>query len=167
MGKERRISRRKLLAAGGVLSCTAIDGFLRSHALALEPPASGASPGGFQIDSAAVGSRARRMHGGKRTIDVKFFFEPGRPAEPALFLQYDIPPGASEGVHTHAVGHADGPWDEFYYIVSGSGQMSVGGRDVPVKAGDNVHTPLGVAHGIENTSRDELLRVFLVAISRG
>ena len=106
------------------------------------------------------------MHGGKGLLDVKYFFEPERPARPALFLQYDIPPQSSEGVHTHGPGRDEGAWDEYYYIAHGAGRMRIGGKDVPVRAGDAIHTPLGVSHGIENTSLSEPLRVFLVAVDR-
>lgn len=152
---------RRAALKGGALACTA-GNFLQSHAAAAAP----GDPGDYQIDSAATGSRSRRMHGGKGMLGVKFFFEPERPSKPALFLEYDIPPGASEGVHTHSADRPEGPWDEFYYIVSGSGRMTIGETTVEVKTGDNVHTPLGVSHGIENTSQDSRLHVYLVAILR-
>lgn len=61
----------------------------------------------------------------------------------------------------------EGSFDEFYYILSGSGEMEIDGRRVPVKAGDHIFTPNGVAHGIENTSIGENLKVYLVAMRRG
>lgn len=147
------MDRRRLLVAAGA--------FMVSHGAA----GSGASSR-YQIDPAASGRQSRRVHGGDGAIGVKFFFEPERPGRPALFLQYDLPPGTSEGVHTHDVGRSEGAWDEYYYIVSGSGRMTIDGRDVAVKPGDYVHTPLGVPHGIANTSSRETLRVLLTAISR-
>jgi quercetin dioxygenase-like cupin family protein len=44
--------------------------------------------------------------------------------------------------------------------------MRIDGKDVPVAAGDHVHTPLDVAHGIGNTHREEHLKVFLTFITR-
>ena len=149
------------------MSSGSVDSFLRGHASAAAPDAATGSGSSYEIHRAGSGVTARRMHGGRGQINVQFFFAPQQPAAPALLLQYDIPPGASEGVHTHDRGHADGAWDEFYYIESGAGRMTIAGEAVPVKAGDNVHTPLGVSHGIENSSATELLRVYLVAISRG
>jgi mannose-6-phosphate isomerase-like protein (cupin superfamily) len=146
------ISRRTLLVVGGLLSA--------SNAL---PAADRALP---RRDGAGGGG-PRRMHGGKGLIDVKYFFDADDRTRPALLLQYDIPPGASEGVHTHDREVAEGPWDEFYYIVAGTGQMTIDGERLAVREGDNVHTPLGVAHGIENTSTEARLRVFLVALNRG
>jgi len=116
--------------------------------------------------AAARPAEWRRVHGGLGRLDVQFFFEPERPGRPALFLQYVIPPGASEGVHTHGAGRHEGAWDEYYYIASGSGRMRLGADDVSVTAGEAIHTPLGMPHGIQNTHASELLRVFLVAIER-
>jgi mannose-6-phosphate isomerase-like protein (cupin superfamily) len=154
------MDRRHFLLAGAASAAGAAD-FIRAHAAEAGPGARA------RVDPAANGSQALRMHEGHGTIEVKFYFEPERPARPALFLQYDIPPGASEGVHTHGPDRAEGAWDEFYYIASGTGRMNIDGTERPVAPGDSIHTPLGVAHGIENTSRDDRLRVFLVAISRG
>jgi quercetin dioxygenase-like cupin family protein len=165
MASRARISRRTLLSAG-VISCGASGEFLRAHASAPPAGTSGSPVQQMQLDSAAAAVESRNMHGGKGLIDVKFFFTPGQPARPALLVQYDIPPGASEGVHTHGADRPEGPWDEFYYIVSGRGRMAIDGHEVQVKAEDNVHTPLGVAHGIENASASEGLRVLLIAIRR-
>ena len=105
------------------------------------------------------------VHNGKGTIDVKFFRFDGV-ADPALLLTYTMPPGSSEGVHTHRPGDAkEGSFDEFYYIVEGEGQMEIDGEIIPVSAGDNVFTPNGVPHGIENTSDDTLI-VYLIAMRR-
>lgn len=107
-----------------------------------------------------------RLHKGKGSVGIRFFPFSNDPA-PAHFLIYDIPPNASEGTHTHSHGDAnEGAFDEYYYIVSGKGQMEIGDRIVPVKAGDFIHTPLGTKHGIENTSPMENLKVFLTYIKR-
>lgn len=107
-----------------------------------------------------------RIHEGKGTTGVKLFRFDRAPA-PANFLIYDFPPGASEGVHVHRLGNQElGSFDEYYYIVSGSGQMEIDGQIVPVKAGDHVFTPLDAHHGIENTSTKDHLKVFLTFIER-
>jgi mannose-6-phosphate isomerase-like protein (cupin superfamily) len=107
------------------------------------------------------------VHGGKGAIDVKFFFREEEAPKPALLLIYNIPPGASEGVHTHNRGDIKmGSFDEFYYILSGRGDMQIDGTTVPVAPGDHIFTPNGVAHGIENTSAKDDLRVYLVAMTR-
>jgi mannose-6-phosphate isomerase-like protein (cupin superfamily) len=107
------------------------------------------------------------VHNGNGAIDIKFFFQEDRAANPALLIMYDIPPGASEGVHTHNFGDKKaGSFDEFYYILSGSGQMQIAGESVWVRAGDHLFTPNGVPHGIENIGQKENLRVYLVAVVR-
>jgi mannose-6-phosphate isomerase-like protein (cupin superfamily) len=106
------------------------------------------------------------VHEGNGTISVRFFPFDKNPA-PAHFVIYEIPPGASEGVHTHRLGDSVlGPFDEYYYIIAGQGEMLIDGNAVAVKAGDHVHTPLGVSHGISNSTSKENLRVFLTFITR-
>ena len=107
------------------------------------------------------------LHEGKGTVDIKLFFRADRAPNPALLLLYTIPPGASEGVHTHNPGDAkSGSFDEFYYILKGNGEMQIDGQKIPVKPGDHVFTPNGIAHGIENTSSQCDLKVYLVAMIR-
>jgi quercetin dioxygenase-like cupin family protein len=111
--------------------------------------------------------RLDHVYNGNGSIDVKYFFrEQGFP-EPARILIYTIPPGASEGIHVHTPGDAKaGSFDEFYYVISGSGKMEIDGENVPVAAGDHVFAPNGVAHGIENTSAEGDLKVYLLAVMR-
>ncbi|MFC3050919.1 cupin domain-containing protein [Kordiimonas pumila] len=108
------------------------------------------------------------IHQGKGVGKAKFFRFANTPW-PAHFMIYDLPPGASEGVHIHFLDdrNKEGAFDEYYYIISGQGQMEIDGQIVPIKKGDHIHTPLEVAHGVENTHPDENLRVFLTFIERG
>lgn len=119
----------------------------------------------YRIDSEHVGRESWLIHEGNGPIDVKVFFKPDRPSAPAALLIFDIPPGVSEGVHRHQLSDEDGGWNEFYYIVAGQGRMTINGDVVPVTAGDNIHIPIGVERGIENTSATERLKVYLVSIS--
>lgn len=120
----------------------------------------------FSVESDRVDVRDfEKYHHGIGTIGARFFQFDGAPA-PANFLIYDIPPGCSEGAHVHNTADpALGPFDEYYYIIEGSGVMPIDGERVPVSAGDHVHTPMGVYHGIENSGTDTL-RVFLTYINR-
>ena len=108
------------------------------------------------------------IHHGKGKGKARLFRFDDAPA-PANFLIYELPPGASEGVHVHYLDDRNqlGSFDEYYYIISGQGQMEIDGEVVPVQKGDHVHTPLEVAHGVENTHPTENLRVFLTFIQRG
>ena len=108
------------------------------------------------------------IHNGKGKGRARLFRFEGASA-PAYFLIYDLPPGASEGVHVHFLDdrNKEGSFDEYYYVISGQGQMEIDGEIVAVAKGDHVHTPLEVAHGVENTHPTENLRVFLTFIKRG
>ena len=58
-----------------------------------------------------------------------------------------LPPGASVGRHHHVL------TEEVYYIVEGSGLMTVGAETSAVGAGDAVFIPRGHAHTLENTGQ--------------
>jgi mannose-6-phosphate isomerase-like protein (cupin superfamily) len=108
----------------------------------------------------------RGVHGGNGEIAVKYFAFDGA-AEPALLLIYDIPPGASEGLHTHARGdEVEGSYDEFYYVLEGSGTLQVGDEFHAVRAGDHVYVPNGLARGVENADPSTRLRIYLIAMRR-
>jgi mannose-6-phosphate isomerase-like protein (cupin superfamily) len=75
--------------------------------------------------------------------------------------------GASEGVHLHSLTDPKlGAFDEYYYILEGRGKMMIDGEPIMVGAGDHIHTPLEVAHGIENIDEHRRLRIFLTYIDR-
>ena len=161
-----KISRRSAFAAAG--ACFAM---LSQKALAAaDTKTTTPNPKStFTKDSEANGMiEVAGIHEGKGKGKIKFFRFDGAPA-PAHFIIYDLPPGASEGVHVHFLDNRnnEGSFDEYYYIVSGQGQMEIDGQVVPVAKGDHVHTPLEVAHGVENTHPTENLRVFLTFIRRG
>jgi hypothetical protein len=70
---------------------------------------------------------------------VKLVFRKEKFAHPALLLTYSIPPGASEGVHTHSSSDTkEGSFDEFYYIISGSSEMQIADQRIPATACDPV-----------------------------
>lgn len=123
---------------------------------------------GYAKDS-EVGAwrRYAAIHAGKGSVNIRRFPFGGDSA-PANFIIYEIPPGASEGVHVHHLDDRNrlGAFDEYYYVISGQGLMEINGAPVAVAAGDHVHTPLDVPHGIENTDLHEHLKVFLTFINR-
>ena len=106
------------------------------------------------------------VHNGKGKVAVKHFAFGGA-SEPAMLLMYDLPPGTSEGVHVHRPGDpVEGSYDEFYYVIEGSGVMQIGDDVRPVRAGDHVFVPDGWPRGIENTDPARRLKVYLIAIRR-
>jgi len=165
MNGDDKLSRRAALAAAG--TCFAM---LSQRALAATLADGDARPKpAYAKDSETRGMiEVKGIHAGKGKGGVKMFPFAGAP-KPAHFLIYDLSPGGSEGTHVHFLDNRnnEGAFDEYYYIISGRGQMEIDGQIVPVVAGDHVHTPLEVAHGIENTHPTENLRVFLTFIKRG
>jgi hypothetical protein len=125
-------------------------------------------PAGGYLKEPEAGIAPRAgVHDGRGSVGLKRY-QFGGAARPANFIVYDLPPGSSEGVHTHLADNSNrlGVFDEFYYIVSGRGQMQIGDEIVPVVAGDHVFTPIGTPHGIENVAESEHLKVFLTFIQR-
>lgn len=106
------------------------------------------------------------MYGAPGPIGVAYYDFGAAPA-PAAFLTFDLPPGTGEGVHRHATGDpAPGPFEEYYYVVSGEGAMVIEGITTPIRAGDMVRAPLGVAHGVFNTASAANLKVLVCFIAR-
>ena len=69
-----------------------------------------------------------------------------------------LAPGVSIGVHRHEDD------EEYYYIVSGSGTMTLDGERFPVEAGDITAVYPGGEHGLENDG-DEDLRIIVISVS--
>lgn len=162
------IHRRSILAAAAFGSILGPAGIARAGAAGPREP--GIAPAGaprFQLESDRTDVRSHHAyHEGLGTIGIRMFSF-GRAAAPANFLIYDIPVGASEGVHVHNLTDPRlGPYDEYYYIIEGQGTMTIDGEKIAVTAGDHVHTPLEVPHGIENMHGSRSLKVLLTYIDR-
>ncbi len=66
-----------------------------------------------------------------------------------------LPPGAAVGRHHHL------ETEEIYYILSGTGRMTVGDEEREVGAGDAVFIPRGYSHTLRNTG-GEAMTILLV-----
>ena len=66
-----------------------------------------------------------------------------------------LPPGASVGRHHHL------ETEEVYYLLEGSGRMTVGDETREVAAGDAIFIPRGATHSLKNTGAKSL-RLLLV-----
>lgn len=165
------LSRRSALAAAGTCFVMASQKGLaamapQSVAAAARPPKGRPTYGKDHVPAGMVEINA--IHHGKGKGKAKISHFAGASA-PAYFIFYELPPGASEGVHVHFLDNrnSEGSFDEYYYIISGEGQMEIDGEIVAVTKGDHVHTPLEVSHGVENTHGSENLHVLVTFIQRG
>ena len=62
-----------------------------------------------------------------------------------------LPPGASVARHHHLA------TEEVYYILSGSGRMTVGDEERAVASGDAIFIPRGTTHTLANTGAQPLV----------
>jgi mannose-6-phosphate isomerase-like protein (cupin superfamily) len=100
------------------------------------------------------------IHEGVGTIVRRMFFR----EQSQLGVRFDIwelPPGASEGDHTHGGTGEGRPLEEIYYFLGGHGTMRIAGEDIPVAPGDAIMVPPGVDHGLYNTGTEPLRLVLL------
>ena len=92
------------------------------------------------------------MHGGEKIAQWKCLagrnnlFGPWEAVECSW-----LPPGGASGEHLHS------RTEQVAYIVSGSGVMTIDGKDQPDTAGDLITTCLGTRHGIRNVGSSDLV----------
>ena len=70
---------------------------------------------------------------------------------------YCVAPGQAQSPHRHE------SEDKIYYVVEGSGRVSVGGVEERLGPGEAVVAPAGVDHGLVNDSPEPLLVLVVVA----
>lgn len=100
-----------------------------------------------------------QAHGGEGLIRFARIVDRNGVAGSCNFIDLaELPPGSSVGTHTHA-----GSEEEFYLVLSGSGQMTRNGEVFPVGAGDLIRNPPGGTHSLRNTG-SEPLRIFVFEV---
>jgi mannose-6-phosphate isomerase-like protein (cupin superfamily) len=67
-----------------------------------------------------------------------------------------------EPLQTQAI-HAHAGADKFYFVLSGSGNFTIGDEERLVQAGTVVVAPAGVAHGVTNTGDERLSLLVVIA----
>jgi len=92
-------------------------------------------------------SEARNCHGGGGSLWCREVFGDYDKTGAGIKFVHDdvIEPGASIGEHGH-----EGD-EEIYYILEGTGEMTVDGEPVTVQAGDFCLTRSGHRHSLRNT----------------
>lgn len=66
-----------------------------------------------------------------------------------------LPPGHAVTVHFHCA------TEEIYYVLEGSGVMTIGDESEPVALGDAIFIPTGSVHSLRNTGSSDM-RIILV-----
>ena len=66
-------------------------------------------------------------------------------------------PGQSHALHAHA------GQDKVYQVIEGEGLFLIDGGELPMKAGDLLVAPEGIAHGVRNPGPSRLLVLAILA----
>ena len=113
----------------------------------------------FQDDGTDVRTFGE-VHGGAGSIQVSRLFR-DRLSLPIHVQIWELGPGTSEGDHTHPGDDPADNWEELYYVLSGTGTITIDGTRHPLAPGDAVLVPVDVDHGLHATG-DESLRILLI-----
>jgi uncharacterized cupin superfamily protein len=101
-----------------------------------------------------------RCHDGRGAIGWVGVLDGDDPGGESVNFVHDdvLPPNTSIGVHEHTGDQ------EYYYILSGCGVMTLDGEEHPVGPGDVAVVFPGGTHGLENRSEEEL-RIIVFSVS--
>ncbi len=100
------------------------------------------------------------FHDGEGTIHVRSFFD-GLIRMGIRFQVWELPPGATEGRHTHRADTPRDDWEELYYVLGGRGLAICDDEEVELEPGDALLVPPDVDHDLANRG-EEPLRIVLV-----
>lgn len=141
-GPKRRA--RRLHAIAAVTFMAAGAGL---HALATpQKPA----PGGYIVEHDADVAKAEpgTHNGGGETIGYSFF--KSVPNLKLVFRKRALKPGSGIGLHEQKE-------DEIYYVLSGTGTMTLDGKSVDITPGTAVLTRTGSSHSLKQTGGNDLV----------
>lgn len=82
-------------------------------------------------------------------LPLRHLITAGDGAERLYLGEQWLAPGDEVRLHTHEV-------EEILVFLTGTGEVTLGGRVVPIGAGVSVHIQPGEVHGFTNTGQDEL-----------
>ena len=116
------------------------------HALAMQKSA----PGGYVIEhDAEVAKNEPGTHnGGGQTVGYSFFRNV--PKLGLVFRKRALKPGSGIGLHEQKE-------DEIYYVLSGTGTMTLDGKTVHVIPGTAILTRPGSTHSLRQTGSEDLV----------
>jgi len=100
-----------------------------------------------------VHQRWYRAHVGARAT---MLFSSGELQGLLFFAHAELEPGREIEIHLD-------PYEEIYYLVSGTGLIRVGEEEQQVNRGDAIWLPFGVPHGLKNNGTETC--IFVVAAS--
>ena len=116
------------------------------HAVATQLP----TPGGYVIETDAEVAKTEpgTHNGGGQTVGYSFFSKV--PKLGLVFRKRALKPGSGIGLHVQKE-------DEIYYVLSGTGTMTLDGKTVNVTPGTAVLTRTGSSHSLRQTGSDDLV----------
>jgi len=132
---------RLVVVAAGLMACGA-----GLHALVAQTP----SPGGYIVEHDADVARNEpgTHNGGGQTVGYSFFRSV--PNLKLVFRKRAFKPGSGVGHHVQKE-------DEIYYVLSGTGTMTLDGKTIDIKQGTAVLTRPGSSHSLKQTGTDDLV----------
>jgi mannose-6-phosphate isomerase-like protein (cupin superfamily) len=117
------------------------------HAIATQTKA---TPGGYIIEHDADVARGEpgTHNGGGQTVGYSFFSKV--PNLKLIFRKRALKPGSGIGLHEQKE-------DEIYYVLSGTGTMTLDGKTVDITPGTAILTRTGSSHSLKQTGSDDLV----------
>jgi len=104
----------------------------------------------------------KRLYDGQSNIAYKDFFADSHRLQ-TRFQVWTIPPGGSEGSHSHE----EDRLEEIYYVIEGEAMFMTPDGPRPLKAGEAALASPGDPHGIRNVGETELKLAVLYGCVNG
>ncbi len=103
---------------------------------------------------------AAGVHDGEGSIRISRFYHERMRLAVRIQL-WELPAGTTEGAHIHPADDPTDNFEEFYYVLSGRGRMTMDDETLELGPGDALLAPTGVDHGLVSLGPDPL-RILLI-----